>query len=58
LDASPAAWRRLPEAEYSLPPGVRHANTARISLTELDALKLHYDRAPSKTPESLGERCP
>jgi len=50
LDAKPGDWRRLPEAEYSLPPGVRHANAVRVSMPELHALKIHYDRTPSKTP--------
>lgn len=42
LDAPGNAWRRLPEHEYSLPPGVRHANTVRVSQAELDALRAHY----------------
>lgn len=38
LEADPADWRLLPESEYSLPFGVRHANTVRVSEEELQKL--------------------
>lgn len=42
LGATPSAWKRLSEDEYSFPPGVRHGNTVRVRQAELDALKAHY----------------
>jgi hypothetical protein len=42
LNAKPSAWKRLAEADYGLPAGVRHANTVRVTQAELDALKAHY----------------
>jgi len=42
LSAKPSAWTPLPPDDYSLPKGVRHANTVRVSQAELDALKAHY----------------
>ena len=42
LNAKPSAWTRVAEADYSLPAGVRHANTVRVTQAELDALKAHY----------------
>ncbi|HKO49080.1 MAG TPA: glycoside hydrolase family 43 protein [Polyangiaceae bacterium] len=42
LDAKPSEWRRVAQDGYSMPAGVRHANTVRVSQAELDALKAHY----------------
>ncbi|HYP87052.1 MAG TPA: glycoside hydrolase family 43 protein [Polyangiaceae bacterium] len=42
LSAKPSSWTRVAAADYSLPAGVRHANTVRVSQAELDALKAHY----------------
>jgi hypothetical protein len=42
LNAKPSAWKRLAQSEYSLPAGVRHANTVRVTQAELEALKAHY----------------
>lgn len=38
LEADPADWRLLDEKEYSLPFGVRHANTVRVTEEELEKL--------------------
>ena len=43
LNAKPCTWTPLAADEYSLPAGVRHANTVRVSQAELDALKAHYE---------------
>lgn len=43
LGAKPSSWTRVPQADYSLPAGVRHANTVRVTQPELDALKAHYE---------------
>jgi hypothetical protein len=42
LNAKPSSWTRLAQADYSLPAGVRHANTVRVTQAELDALTAHY----------------
>lgn len=42
LDASPASWTKLASTQYRFPPGVRHANTVRVTQPELDALIAHY----------------
>lgn len=41
LNAKRSTWKRLPATEYSLPAGVRHANTVRVTQAELDALQAH-----------------
>jgi len=43
LNAEPSAWQRLAPSEYSLPAGVRHGNTVRVTQSELDALRAHYE---------------
>jgi hypothetical protein len=45
LDSDPSTWTRLATDEYSLPAGVRHANTVRVTQAELDALVAHYGTA-------------
>lgn len=42
LDSDASQWSRLSSAEYRFPPGVRHANTVRVTRAELDALVGHY----------------
>lgn len=50
LDADPATWTRLTSGtDYSLPAGVRHANTVRVTQAELDALKARYKVSHIKT---------
>ncbi len=41
LDAAPEEWKQLDESEYSFPYGVRHANTVRVSDSELQKLISH-----------------
>jgi hypothetical protein len=42
IDADPNAWTRLAETEYSLPEGVRHANSVPVTQVELDAIVAYY----------------
>jgi len=42
LNAKPSEWKRIAPEDYSLPAGVRHANSVRVTQAELDALKAHY----------------
>lgn len=42
LDADPAAWTPMPASSFRFPAGVRHANTVRVTQSELDALVAHY----------------
>jgi len=42
LSAEPSTWTALSPEDYSLPPGVRHANAVRVTAAQLDALKAHY----------------
>jgi hypothetical protein len=44
LDAMPSSWTRLPNTDYSLPAGVRHANAVRVTQAELDTVIAHYAR--------------
>lgn len=54
LDADPSSWTRLTNAEFSLPNGVRHANTVRVTQAELDAMVIHYGVA-SRLRTTYGE---
>jgi len=38
LDVDPGSWTKLDPSQYAMPPGVRHANTVRVTQAELDAL--------------------
>jgi hypothetical protein len=42
LGVNPNAWTRVASANYSLPAGVRHANTVLVTQAELDAVIAYY----------------
>jgi len=42
LGANPNAWTRVASTNYSLPAGVRHANTVPVTQAELDSVISHY----------------
>nr|WP_315427486.1 AbfB domain-containing protein [uncultured Albidiferax sp.] len=50
LDADVTSWTKLTNGvDFTLPAGVRHANTVRVTQAQLDALKAHYGVTPPAT---------
>ena len=50
LDADVTSWTQLTNSvDFTLPAGVRHANTVRVTQAQLDALKAHYGVTPPAT---------
>lgn len=47
LGAAPSSWTRLATNTYSLPAYAQHANTVRVTETELNALIEHYGTVPT-----------
>lgn len=47
LDAVPSSWTAMSSADYSLPPGARHANAVRVTQEQLDAIIRHYGVSPT-----------
>ncbi len=55
LNADPATWTKLVSGtDFSLPAGVRHANTVRVTKAQLDTLKAQYRVTLLKTSYSEG----
>lgn len=42
LNVAPSGWTAMSSSEYSFPPGVRHANTVRVTQAQLDAIIAHH----------------